>query len=153
MQKKINIKNSKARFEYELLDQYTAGIALSGTEIKSLRIGKASIAESFCEFNDNRELFAVNINIEEYIFGNNYNHKPKAIRKLLLNKKELEKLHKEIKTSGFTIIPLNLFINERGFAKLKIALAKGKKLYDKRETIKERDSKKMIDRIKKNFKK
>ena len=87
MQKKINIKNSKARFEYELLDQYTAGIALSGTEIKSLRIGKASIAESFCEFNDNRELFAVNINIEEYIFGNNYNHKPKAIRKLLLNKK------------------------------------------------------------------
>tara|TARA_B110000263_G_C15144806_1_gene435017 strand:- start:342 stop:803 length:462 start_codon:yes stop_codon:yes gene_type:complete len=153
VQKKINIKNSKARFEYELLDQYTAGIALSGTEIKSLRIGKASIAESFCEFNDNRELFAVNINIEEYIFGNNYNHKPKAIRKLLLNKKELEKLHKEIKTSGFTIIPLNLFINERGFAKLKIALAKGKKLYDKRETIKERDSKKMIDRIKKNFKK
>lgn len=151
MQKNINIKNKKARFEYELLDTFIAGIVLSGTEIKSVRLGKASITESFCEFNDRGELFVINMQIDEYAHGTHYNHRPKAERKLLLNKQELRKLHKEVKTSGLTIIPLNLFINERGLAKLKIALARGKKLYDKRETLKERDSKRNLDRIKKQF--
>lgn len=151
MQKNVNIKNRKARFQYELLDTYTAGIVLSGTEIKSIRDSKASIAESFCEFNDRGELFVVNMTIEEYIYGTHYNHKPKATRKLLLNKRELKKLEKEVKNSGLTIIPLRLFINERGLAKMSISLAKGKKLFDKRETIKDRESKMRLDRVKKNF--
>lgn len=151
MQPNINIKNKKARFEFELLDQFTAGIVLSGTEIKSIRLGKASITESFCEFNDRGELFVINMQIDEYSHGSHYNHKPKAERKLLLNKRELKKLEKEVKTSGLTIVPLNLFVNDRGLAKIKIALAKGKKLYDKRETIKDRDNKRDLDRIKKSF--
>lgn len=151
--KKVNILNKRARFEYELLDEYTAGIVLTGTEIKSLRSSKASIAESFCEFNDREELFTVNMNIDEYAYGTRFNHRPKAQRKLLLNKKELKKLYKEVKNSGLTIVPLRLFINDKGFAKLKIALARGKKLYDKRETIKDRDNKRDLDRIKKSFKK
>ena len=152
MQKEIYIKNKKARFEYELLEEYTAGIVLSGTEIKSIRNSKASIAESFCEFNDRGELFTVNMHIEEYAFGTRFNHRPKAQRKLLLNKKELKKLQREVQNTGLTIVPLRLFINEKGFAKLRIALAKGKKLYDKRETIKDRDNKRDLDRIKKSFK-
>lgn len=151
MQKNINIKNKRAKFDYELLDTYMAGIVLSGTEIKSLRDGKASIAESFCEFNDTGALFIINMQIDEYSHGSHYNHLPKAERKLLLNKGELKKLGKEVKNSGLTIVPLNLFINDRGLAKLNIALAKGKKLYDKRETIKDRDNKKILDRIKKSF--
>ena len=153
MQKKVNTQNKRARFEYELLDEYTAGIVLTGTEIKSLRNSKASIAESFCEFNESGELFTVNMNIDEYAFGTRFNHRPKAQRKLLLNKKELKKLYKEVKNSGLTIVPLRLFINDKGFAKLRIALAKGKKLYDKRETIKDRDNKRTLDRVKKSFKK
>ena len=153
MQKKVNIQNKRARFEYELLDEYTAGIVLTGTEIKSLRNSKASIAESFCEFNESGELFTVNMNIDEYAFGTRFNHRPKAQRKLLLNKKELKKLYKEVKNSGLTIVPLRLFINDKGFAKLRIALAKGKKLYDKGETIKDRDNKRTLDRVKKSFKK
>lgn len=151
MQQHVNIKNKKAKFQYEILDKYTAGIVLTGTEIKSIRNSKASIAESFCEFNDQGELFVVNMTIEEYKYGTHYNHKPKAARKLLLNKKELKKLEKEVNTSGLTIIPLNLFINDRGLAKLVIALAKGKKLFDKRETIKDRENKVRLDRIKKSF--
>jgi len=151
MQKNVNIKNRRARFEYEILDTYTAGIVLSGTEIKSIRQSKASIAEGFCEFNERGELFVVNMQIDEYSHGTHYNHKPKAESKLLLNKRELQKLHKEVKTSGLTIIPLLLFINDSGFAKLTIGLAKGKKLYDKRESIKERDTKRNLDRIKKSF--
>lgn len=151
MQKKINIQNKKARFQYEILDTYTAGIVLTGTEIKSIRSSKASIAESFCEFNDGGELFVVNMTIEEYLYGTYYNHKPKATRKLLLNKKELKKLNKEVQSTGLTIIPLRLFINEKGYAKLDIALAKGKKLYDKRETIKDRDNKRNLDRVKKIY--
>ena len=151
MQNKVNIKNKRARFEYELLDTYTAGIVLAGTEIKSIRYGKASIAESFCEFNDHGELFVINMQIDEYSHASHFNHKPKAERKLLLNKRELSKLHKEVKASGLTIVPLSLFINDRGLAKLKIALAKGKKLYDKRDTIKDRDNKRNLDRIKKSF--
>ena len=151
MQKKVNILNKKARFQYDILDKYIAGIVLTGTEIKSIRLGKASIAESFCEFNDRGELFVINMTIEEYAFGNYYNHKPKAERKLLLNKRELKKLQKEVSIKGNAIIPLRLFINENGLAKLEIALGKGKKLFDKRETIKDRDNKRNLDRIKKNF--
>lgn len=151
MQKNINIKNKRAKFDYEILDTYLAGIILSGTEIKSIREGKASIAESFCEFNAGSELFVINMQIDEYSHGSHYNHKPKAERKLLLNRGELKKLGKEVKNSGLTIVPLNLFVNDRGLAKLNIALAKGKKLYDKRETIKDRDNKKNLDRVKKSF--
>ena len=152
MQNNINIKNKRARFEFELIEEYTAGIVLTGTEIKSIRNSKASITESFCEFNERGELFTVNMHIEKYAFGTRFNHRPKAQRKLLLNKKELKKLYKEVKNSGLTIVPLRLFINDDGFAKLRIALAKGKKLYDKRETIKDRDNKVQLDRVKKNFK-
>jgi len=149
----VNIQNKRARFEYELIDEFTAGIVLTGTEIKSLRNSKASISESFCEFNERGELFTVNMNIEEYAYGTRFNHRPKAQRKLLLNKKELKKLHKEVKNSGLTIVPLRLFINDKGFAKMRIALARGKKLYDKREKIKDRENKRDLDRVKKNFKK
>lgn len=151
MQKNINIQNKKARFEYEILDKYTAGIVLTGTEIKSIRLSKASIAESFCEFNERGELFVINMYIEEYAYGTHYNHKPRSSRKLLLTKKELRKLHKEVKNVGLTIVPLRLFLNEKGLAKMDIALVKGKKLHDKRETIKDRDNKRNLDRIKKNF--
>jgi len=151
MQKHINIKNKKAKFQYEILDKYTAGIVLTGTEIKSIRNSKASIAESFCEFNDRGELFIINMTIEEYLYGTHYNHKPKAERKLLLNRQELKKLEKDVNTKGHTIVPLRLFINDKGLAKVEIALAKGKKLYDKRETIKDRDNKRQLDRIKKAY--
>ena len=151
MQKKVNIQNKKARFEYEILDEYVAGIKLSGTEIKSIRESKARITESFCEFNEQGELFVINMYIEEYAFGNIYNHKAKSARKLLLNKKELKKLQKEIQNVGLTIIPLKLFLTDNGWAKLKIALCKGKKIYDKRETMKDRDNKRDLARIKKDF--
>lgn len=151
MQKKINIQNKRARFEYDLLDQYTAGIVLTGTEIKSIRNSQASISECFCEFNDKGELFVVNMYIEVYAFGTRYNHAPRGSRKLLLNKRELKKLHREVQNVGLTIVPVKLFINEKGFAKLNIALARGKKLYDKRETIKDRDNQRNLARIKKDF--
>lgn len=147
----INIRNKKAKFEYEFLDTYVAGIVLVGTEIKSIREGKASIAESFCEFNKNGELFVINMTIQEYSHATYFNHQPKSERKLLLQRKELKKLHKEVKNSGLTIVPLQVFINEKGFAKMKIALAKGKKLYDKREVIKDRDNKIKLNRIKKTY--
>lgn len=150
MQKTINILNKRAKFDYEIIDRYDAGIVLTGTEIKSIRLGKASIAESFCEFS-NGELFVINSNIEEYSFGTHYNHKAKSERKLLLNKKELKSLEKDLQNKGLTIIPLRLYINEKGYAKMEIALCRGKKNYDKRESIKDRDSKRDIDRIKKNF--
>ena len=153
MQKRINIQNKKARFEYEILDQFTSGIVLTGTEIKSIRNSKASIAESFCEFNERGELFAVNMYIEEYAFGTRFNHSPRGSRKLLLQKRELNKLLRQVKNSGLTIVPLKLFINDKGFAKMLIALARGKKLYDKRDTLKDRDNQRNLDRIKKNFSK
>ena len=151
MSNNINIKNRKAKFQYEFLDKYTAGIKLVGTEIKSIREGKASIAESFCEFNKQGELFVINMTIQEYSHASHFNHIPKTERKLLLQKKELKKLHKEVTNSGLTIIPLRMFINDRGYAKLIIALCKGKKLYDKREDIKKRDTKRQLDRVKKAF--
>ena len=151
MQKNINIQNKKARFEYEIIDKYVAGIQLTGTEIKSIRQSKARITESFCEFNNRGELFVVNMYIEEYAFGNHYNHKPKSERRLLLNKRELKKLAKEVEAKGNTIIPLRLYLNENGWAKLEIALASGKKTHDKRNTLKDRDNKRDLARIKKTF--
>lgn len=150
MQKTVNILNKRAKFDYEILDRYTAGIVLTGTEIKSIRLGKAAITESFCEFNDG-ELFVINSQIEEYLYGTHYNHKAKSERKLLLNKRELKKLNKDSDNKGLTIVPLRLFTNEKGLAKLDIALCRGKKNYDKRESLKEQDTKRDLDRIKKSF--
>ena len=150
MLKTVNILNKRAKFDYEILDKYSAGIVLTGTEIKSIRLGKASITESFCEFHDG-ELFVINSNIEEYLYGTHYNHKTKSERKLLLNKKELKKLFKDSDNKGLTIVPLRLFTNEKGLAKLEIALCRGKKNYDKRESLKEQDTKRDLDRIKKSF--
>jgi SsrA-binding protein len=150
MQKTINILNKRAKFDYELIEVYTAGIVLTGTEIKSIRLGKANITEGFCEFS-NGELFAINTQIDEYLYGNRFNHNAKSERKLLLNKRELKKLEKAIDTKGLTIIPIRLFLNEKGLAKLEIALARGKKTYDKRESLKEQDTKRDLDRIKKSF--
>ncbi|HIB48571.1 MAG TPA: SsrA-binding protein SmpB [Flavobacteriaceae bacterium] len=151
LQKNVKIKNKKAKFEYELLDTYTAGIVLAGTEIKAIREGKASIAESFCEFNDKGELFVINMTVQEYSHATHFNHNPKSERKLLLNRSELKKLEKEVKNSGLTIVPLVLFTNDRGLAKMKISLARGKKQFDKRESIKDRDNKRNLSRIKKAF--
>lgn len=145
----VSIINKKARFEYEILSKYVAGIVLTGTEIKSIRLKKVSIVDSFCEFNDHGELFAINMYIEPYQYGIHFNHKPKSDRKLLLNKRELRSLLRKVKTKGNTIVPLKLFINDRGRAKLEIGLVKGKKLYDKRQIIKERENKVRLDRIKK----
>ena len=151
MQKKINIQNKKARFEFEILDKYVAGIQLTGTEIKSIRLSQARITESFCEFNDRGELFIVNMYIQEYMFCHHFNHKPKSERRLLMNKRELRSLKKDVEAKGNTIVPLRLFINDRGFAKLEIALAKGKQTHDKRNVIKDRDNKRDLARIKKSF--
>ena len=124
---------------------------MTGTEIKSIRLGKASISESFCKFNSKRELFVINMNIQEYDYGNNFNHNPKSERKLLLNKNELKKLEKEINSNSLTIVPTKLFLNEKGLAKLQISLARGKKLFDKREKIKDRENKINLDRLKKKL--
>jgi len=149
----INIQNKKARFEYEILDRYTAGMVLTGTEIKSIRSGLASIKESFCEFNEQGELFVVNMYIKEFVNASFYNHDPRNSRKLLLNKRELKKLEKKVKDVGLTIVPLRLYLSEKGWAKLDIALAKGKKQHDKRHSLKDRENKRDLDRVKKNFKK
>ena len=149
MQKLIVIKNKKANFEYELIDFYSAGIVLSGTEIKSIRQGRASIVDSFCSFNDKKELFVINMHVEQYSQGGYVKHKIKADRKLLLEKKELIKLKKQLQNIGLTIIPTKLYINQKGLAKLDIALAKGKKNYDKRQKIMERENKREISRLKK----
>lgn len=141
----IVIKNRKASFDYELIEFFTAGIVLSGTEIKSIRLGKASLVDSYCQL-QNEELWARNIQISEYFFGTYNNHVPKRDRKLLLTKRELRKISRLTKETGFTIVPTKLFINEKGLAKLDIAVAKGKKTYDKRETLKEREDKREIDR-------
>lgn len=136
----INIKNKRAYFEYHILETYTAGIKLLGTEIKSIREGKADINDAFCAFLD-ANLYVRNMQIAEYSHGSFYNHEAKRDRVLLLNKKELSKLRNKIEEKGFTIIPLKIFTSERGFAKLEIAIAQGKKIYDKRETLKDRDAK------------
>jgi len=147
---KIEIRNKKARFEFELIDDYTAGIMLTGTEMKSIRNGKASIMESFCAFY-NGELFVRNMYIAEYENGSYNNHNPRRDRKLLLNKTELRKLEKKLKDKGLTIIPSLIFINEKNLAKVRIHLAKGKKIHDKRGDLKNKDSKREMDRAMKRF--
>lgn len=144
-QNQINIKNKRASFDYELLDQYIAGIVLTGTEIKSIRMGKASLVDTFCVF-ENDELWVKNMHVTEYFYGTYNNHSVRRDRKLLLTKKELVKLRRQTKETGFTIVPTKLFINEKGLAKLVIYTAKGKKVYDKRESLKEKDDKRTMDR-------
>jgi SsrA-binding protein len=144
MKSDINIKNKKASFEYHILETFTAGIKLLGTEIKSIREGKANISDSFCTF-INEELYVRNLHISEYSHGSFYNHEAKRDRKLLLTKKELKKLVIKGEDKGLTIVPLRIFISDRGFAKMDIALAQGKKAFDKRDTMKERDVKREMD--------
>lgn len=141
----INIKNRKAEFEYHLLSTFTAGIVLTGTEIKSIRAGKVNLTDSYCSF-INGELWAHNIHISEYANGSYNNHEPKRDRKLLLNKKELKKLQSKLNDRGMTIIPTRMWINENGYAKLDIALARGKKMFDKRDSIKEKDQRRAAAR-------
>lgn len=145
MSESINIKNKKAFFEFEFLEKFISGIQLTGTEIKSIREGKVNMNDAWCYFQKN-ELWVKNLNISAYEKGTHYNHEPLRPRKLLLNKKELNKLQSKIKERGYTIIPFRIFISDRGFAKLEIALAKGKKLHDKRDTIKERDVRREMER-------
>jgi len=147
-QKKINIKNKKAYFDYEIDEKYIAGMVLTGTEIKSLRMGKASLVDSYCFFIEG-ELFVKGINIGTYDPGTHYNHMPIRDRKLFLNKIELRKLQRKVKEKGFTIIPLLIFLSDKGYAKLEIGLAKGKREYDKRETIKQKDVNRELDRARK----
>lgn len=142
----INIKNKKASFDYAFIETYTAGIVLTGTEIKSIRLGKASLVDTYCYFVGG-ELWVKNMNIAEYFYGSYNNHNARRDRKLLLNKKELRALQQDEKNPGFTIVPVRLFINENGLAKLVIALAKGKKEYDKRESIKEKEDRREMDRM------
>lgn len=142
----VNIKNKRALFDYELVETFVAGMVLTGTEIKSIRLGKASLVDTYCLF-ERGELWVRNMHIAEYFYGTYNNHDARRDRKLLLNKKELQKLTRLTKETGFTIIPTRLFINEKGLAKLVIAVAKGKKEYDKRQSLKEKEDKRAIDRM------
>ena len=144
--KEINIKNKRASYDYAISDTFTAGLVLTGTEIKALRQGKASLADTFCLV-DNGEVWVKNMYIAEYFYGTYNNHSTRRDRKLLLNRKEITKLEKSGKEAGYTIVPLRLFINDRGLAKLVIGIARGKKEYDKRQSIKEREDKRTIARM------
>jgi len=150
MKNQINIQNKKARFEYHLIDKFVAGMQLTGTEIKSIRSSKASIVEAYCVFQDG-EVFIRNMYINSYENGSFYNHKPRGDRKLLLNRKEINKIEKFLKVTGNTLVPLRMFISEKGWAKLEIATAQGKKLHDKRQDLKEKDDKRAMDRAMKSF--
>lgn len=141
----INIKNKRASFDYEFIEEYTAGIVLTGTEIKSIRAGKAGLVDAYCFFL-NGELWIKGMYVAEYKLGTYYNHSERRDRKLLLSRKELNKLDRKTKESGLTIIPIRLFLNEKGLAKLRIALARGKKEYDKRQSIKAKDARREMDR-------
>lgn len=141
----INIRNRQAGFQYELLDTYIAGIVLTGTEIKSIREGKVNLQDGYCYFRDG-ELYVKGINITPYAQATHYNHEATRERKLLLKRSEIKKLEGKVEEKGLTLVPTRLFINERGYAKLEIALARGKKLYDKRESIKEREAKRQLSR-------
>ncbi|MBX2954862.1 MAG: SsrA-binding protein SmpB [Cyclobacteriaceae bacterium] len=143
----INIRNKRAGYEYELLDKYIAGLVLKGTEIKSIKEGKVNLQDGYCYFN-NGELFVKSITINPYAQGTHYNHEAARERKLLLKRSELKKLEGKVEEKGLTLVPVRLFINDRGFAKLEIALARGKKIHDKRDSIKERDVKRELSRIK-----
>ena len=144
----IRIRNKKATYMYEIVETYTAGVQLLGTEIKSIRGGKASLTESYCTF-IGKEIFIKNMNIAEYELGGYVNHEPRRDRKLLLNRQEINKLEKKIKERGFTLIPLSLFTNSKGLVKIDIALARGKRQFDKRQDIKQKDAKRDLDRLKK----
>jgi len=144
----IIIRNKKASHDYEFLEKYTAGIKLTGTEIKSIRAGKATLTDSFCLFRDG-ELFIKGMHISEYWWGNLNNHDPLRERKLLLKARELRKIERKVKESGLTVIVIKVFINERGLAKAEIAVSKGKKEYDKRETLKRKDTERELDRMRK----
>lgn len=144
--KEINIKNKRATYDYAISDTFTAGLVLTGTEIKSIRQGKASLADTFC-YVDNGEVWVKNMYIAEYFYGTYNNHSTRRDRKLLLNRKEIAKIEKSGKEAGYTIVPLRLFINDRGLAKLVIGIARGKKEYDKRQSIKEREDKRTIARM------
>ncbi len=146
----VNIKNKRATFDYLITDTYTAGIVLTGTEIKSIRLQRASLVDTYCTFIAD-ELWVKNMHVAEYFYGSYNNHVARRDRKLLLERKELRKLQQTVKNPGFTIVPIRLFINERGLAKLVIGLARGKHEYDKRQSIKERDDKREIDRIKRSY--
>ena len=146
----VNIKNRRASFDYIFTETFTAGIVLTGTEIKSIRLSKASLVDTYCTFISN-ELWVKNMHVAEYFYGSYNNHAARRDRKLLLERKELRKLQQAVKNPGFTIVPTRLFINEKGLAKLVIALARGKHEYDKRESIKERDDKREMDRIRRNY--
>lgn len=146
-QRDINIKNRRANFDYAISDTFTAGLVLTGTEIKSIRQGKASLVDSFCYVSSEGEVWVKNLYIAEYFYGTYNNHAERRDRKLLLTKKEIRQLDKAGKESGFTIVPLRLFINERGFAKLVIGIGRGKKEYDKRQSIKEREDKRAMARL------
>lgn len=148
--KAVNIKNKRAEFDYLISDRYIAGIVLTGTEIKSIREGKASLVDTYCYIN-NGELWVKNMYIAEYFFGSYNNHPPRRDRKLLLNRKELRKIENDTKMPGFTLVPLLLFIDEKGRAKLRLGLARGKKEYDKRQTLKEKEDRREIDRSIKRF--
>lgn len=145
--KEINIKNRRATFDYEIIDTFTAGLVLTGTEIKSIRSGHASLVDTFCYVSSLGEVWVKNMNIAAYFYGSYNNHESRRDRKLLLNKKEITKLIKANNDAGYTIVPLRLFINQKGLAKLVIAIARGKKEYDKRQSIKEREDKRNLARI------
>jgi len=140
---KVLIKNKRATFDYELIDTFTAGIVLTGTEIKSIRLGKASLVDTYCVV-EKREVWVKNMHIAEYFYGTYNNHVARRDRKLLLNRKEIRNLETAAKNSGFTIVPTKLFINEKGLVKVVIAIAKGKREYDKRQTLKERDDQRLM---------
>lgn len=142
----VNIKNKRATFDYEFVETFTAGIVLTGTEIKSIRLGKAGLVDTYCYF-ANGEMWVKNMHIAAYFYGSYNNHAARRDRKLLLQKKELRKLDRATKETGFTIVPVRLFISENGLAKLVIALAKGKKEYDKRESLREKADKREMDRM------
>ena len=142
----VNIKNKRARFDYEIGDTYTAGIVLTGTEIKSIRESRASLADSYCLV-ENGEVWVKGMHIAEYFYGTYNNHATRRDRKLLLNKKEIAKIEKLSADPGFTIVPIRVFISDRGYAKIVIGIGRGKKQYDKRQSIKERDDKRMLDRL------
>ncbi len=150
MNNSVNINNKKAKYDYLLLDKYTCGIVLTGNEIKSIRNAKASLNNSYCEFNGD-ELFVVNMHVDEYKNSNERDYNPKRRRKLLLNKQELKKIQKQVKDAGITVVALSLFISKKGIAKLNVSVAKGKREFDKRNVIKDRESKISLKRIKKNF--
>ena len=149
--KLISISNRKVRFEYELLEYFSAGIQLLGTEIKSLRTGNANLAEAYCYVHQS-EVWITGMYIAEYQYGSYMNHEPKRLRKLLLNKKEINKISSALQNVGITLVPLKLYISDKGWAKIDIALAKGKKLHDKREDLKQKDDKRQMDRALKKFK-